>query len=90
MANICMCIELGIHKMYRHGIINPFLITRENKGRTGVNVKLCEHGLRSQLYVLVRTWTNECARVNAVKRKVAVATRSFVSFNSSYICTHNF
>ena len=26
-------IELGLHQMYRHAIINPYLITRENKGR---------------------------------------------------------
>ena len=88
IVNMCLWIELGIHQTYRHAIINPYLVTRENKGRAGVNVKLYEHGLRSQLFDLVRTWTNECARANAVKRKVAVATRSFVSFNGQCILIH--
>ena len=76
------------HQTYRHAIINPYLVTRENKGRAGVNVKLYKHGLRSQLFDLVWTWTNECAHANAVKRKVAVATRSFVSFNGKCILIH--
>ena len=74
--------------MYRHAIIYPYLVIRENKGRAGVNVKLYKHGLRSKLFDLVRTWTNERARVNAANRKVAVATKSFVSVNSQCILIH--
>ena len=79
-TSIYLYIELGLHQMYRHAIINPYLITRENKGRAGVDVKLCEHGLRAQLFDLVRAWTNECARSHAAQRKVALPARSFVSF----------
>ena len=61
-TSIYLYIELGLHQMYRHAIINPYLRTGENKGRAGVDVKLCEHGLRAQLFDLVRAWTNECAR----------------------------
>ena len=65
--------------MYRHGIINPYLITRENKGLAGVDVKLAKHGLRAQLFDLVRAWTNQCARSHASKRNIGLAVRSFVS-----------
>ena len=76
-----LCVELGLHQMYRHAIINPYLVTRENKGLAGINVKLSEHGLRSQLFELVRFWTNQCARSHAAKRKVAISARLYVSLN---------
>ena len=65
--------------MYRHAIINPYLVTRENKGRAGINVKRSEHGLRNQLFELVRFWTNQCARSHATQRKVAISARPYVS-----------
>ena len=67
--------------MYRHAIINPYLVTRENKGRAGINVKRSEHGLRNQLFELVRFWTNQCARSHATQRKIAISARLYVSFN---------
>ena len=67
--------------MYRHAIINPYLVTRGNKGRAGINVKRSEHGLRNQLFELVRFWTNQCARSHATQRKVAISARPYVSFN---------
>ena len=67
--------------MYRHAIINPYLVTRENKGRAGINVKLSKHGLRNQLFEMVRFWTNQCARSHATQLKVAFSARTYVSFN---------
>ena len=49
--------ELGLSHLFRHGIVNPYMITRENKGRQGIDVTQVEHGARRQLWILVRSWT---------------------------------
>ena len=69
--------------LFRHGIVNPYMITRENKGKQGIDVTQVEHGVRQQLWILVRSWTNECARNRSVDRKVTMRVRPYVT--STYI-----
>ena len=54
--------ELGLSQLFRHGFVNPYLVTRENKGRQGIDVTRVEHSFRRELWNLVRVWTNELAR----------------------------
>ena len=63
--------------------MNPYMITRENKGRQGIDVTQVEHGVRLQLWILVRLWTNECARNRSVDRQVTMRVRPYVT--STYI-----
>ena len=79
--------ELGLSHLFRHGLMNPYLITRENKGRQGIDVTQIEHGVRRQLWILVRSWTNECARNRSVDRQVTIRVRPYVT--STYIFDFN-
>ena len=75
--------------LFRHGIVNPYMITRENKGMQGIDVTQVEHGVRRQLWILVRSWTNECARNRSVDRKVTMRVRPYVTSTCIYLISIN-
>ena len=58
--------------------------TRENKDMQGIDVTQVEHGVRRQLWILVRSWTNECVRNRSVDRQVTVRVRLYVTFQSIF------
>ena len=77
-----MSSKLFVHWTWASSYLSTVpVVTRENKRRAGINVKLSEHGLRNQLFELVRFWTNQCARSHATQRKVVISARPYVSFN---------
>ena len=49
----------------------------------GIDVTQVENGVGRQLWILVRSWTNECARNRSVDRQVTVRVRPYVT--SAYI-----
>ena len=65
--------------LLRHGIVNPYTITRENKDMQGIDVTQVEHGVRRQLWILVRSWTNESAQNRSEDQQVAVRVRPYVT-----------